>query len=232
MISAVVCSKNRTGHLEQAIKSWIACPEIDEIIVLDWGSDDPIVIAHNKVKVYRTDQKLWHLTKAYNVAVQLACGEQILKLDADYVLDKEFLTRHKLRHGMFYSGQSVKSKNHCQGLILFWKKDFILCNGYNERLVVWGYDDTDLSDRLKKLGLTSEIIDFHFISHLDHSDVERMRYSSYTSIARMPLVYRNNKNSCEKNPWTFRDKMTNLSEVHIENSRIDFSKREVKEASK
>jgi glycosyltransferase involved in cell wall biosynthesis len=213
MISAVVCSKNRTKNLEQAVNSWLNIPEIDEIIILDWGSDIPVDIKHKKIRLFRVEQKLWHLTKAYNVAIQLSNGEQILKLDADYVLYPEFLKEHKLQNGMFYTGISDYAKTSCQGLLFCWKKDFLKCNGYDERIAAWGYDDSDLTDRLIQLGLISNVINFDLIEHIPHTDLDRVKYYEYNLPHRMHLICNRNKNKCKSNPWTKKNKMTVLTEL-------------------
>ena len=41
-ISLVTCAMNRTQNLLRALPSWLANPEISEIVVVDWSSDMPV----------------------------------------------------------------------------------------------------------------------------------------------------------------------------------------------
>ncbi|MBI1171868.1 hypothetical protein GC209_10730 [bacterium] len=41
-ISIVTCCMNRNDNLKKAIPSWLANPEISEIIIVDWSSDHPV----------------------------------------------------------------------------------------------------------------------------------------------------------------------------------------------
>ena len=43
-----------------------------------------------------------------------------------------------------------------------WKKDFIIVNGYNEDMVGWGFEDSELSVRLINKGLFKKIKVFSF----------------------------------------------------------------------
>lgn len=52
----------------------------------------------------------------------------------------------------------------------FWKKDFIAVNGYDEDMVGWGWEDSDINLRLQNLGLIGTAIRFGGYSyHLFHS---------------------------------------------------------------
>jgi hypothetical protein len=215
MISAVVCSKNRIENLQQALASWLRCSALDEIVVLDWGSDVPIILEHPRVKYFRVAQQHWHLSKAYNVAMQLTQGDQLLKLDADYVLREDFLQKHQLTPGMFYTGIAPQAKIHCQGLLFCWKADFLKCNGYNERILSWSYDDSDINNRLCQMGLLPHAIDFDCIDHLEHSDIQRVKYTPFPSVRRMHTLRARTIRQSEINPWTQRDKMTCLADLQL-----------------
>ena len=41
-ISLVTCCRDREANLVRALASWLACPEIAEIVVVDWSSKTPV----------------------------------------------------------------------------------------------------------------------------------------------------------------------------------------------
>ena len=46
-------------------------------------------------------------------------------------------------------------------------------NGYNERIVTYGYDDEDLIRRLRESGLTARPLELDTLRHIPHSDESR-----------------------------------------------------------
>lgn len=86
MLSAVIITKNEAGHIARCLESisWV-----DEIIVLDSGSeDDTVAISHQYTdKVYQTDWPGFGIQKQR--AVNKAGGDWILSIDADEVVSPE-----------------------------------------------------------------------------------------------------------------------------------------------
>jgi hypothetical protein len=66
-------------------------------------------------------------------------------------------------------------RNGTSGTSLFWKQDFSIVNGYDERMQGWGYDDYDFYIRL--LMTCASRIDFpqNVIKHIHHSDEDRVK---------------------------------------------------------
>lgn len=206
-VSAVVCCKNRYNNLIESIKSWLTLDSITEIIVLDFGSDIPIKlpIISNKIKLYRYESKYWHLTKAYNIAIQLSTKNIILKLDSDYVLGSNFFINNAINNQEFLSGTN-KDKKLC-GLLMLHRRDFFKINGYNERIINYGWDDNDIRHRLLKSGLRHKKLNTKDITHIDHNNFSRVAYQPNPHIERIKSILDNQKESID-NPWTIKDSMS------------------------
>lgn len=209
-ISAIVCVKNRTNNLLKSLYSWLKIPKITEIIILDFGSEIPVKIPHlsDRIKLYRYESKFWHLTKAYNIASQLSTKNIIMKLDADYYLDKFFLTHNKLPKDKksFVCGKIQKPWNLC-GFLFVHRENFFAVNGYNERIINYGYDDYDIYIRLESIGLKRIFLNSDFITHLPHDESNRTLFQPQKHISKHNSN-KNNKKIAIEQPWTHKDKMS------------------------
>lgn len=206
-VSAVVCCKNRQENLLKALKSWLKIKEITEIIILDFGCDEPINLSinDNRIKLYRYESKYWHLSKAYNIAIQLATKPYILKLDCDYDLNQAFLLHNKIICGQtFIAGPQGHST---RGLMLVSRYDFFKVNGYNERIINWGGDDTDIYDRLKGIGLIEIKASKETVKHIPHPEKLRTKYVPNPNLNRR-VTDQTNIRISKNNPWTVLDKMS------------------------
>jgi glycosyltransferase involved in cell wall biosynthesis len=205
-VSAIVCCKNRSENLFISLESWLKIKQITEIIILDFGSDTVLRLPFNdsRIKLYRYESVYWHLSKAYNIAIQLSTKNIILKLDCDYYLNPNFLVSNKLSSNEFIVG---KNGNSTRGLLFTHKKNFFSINGYNERIINWGGDDTDIYRRLIKFGLKEKIVIPNTIKHLPHKENLRTKYVPNPAINRHSS---GRKNIVEgiNNPWTLLDKMS------------------------
>jgi len=193
MISIIVSCMNRTQNLLESIASWVDSHKyIDDIIVVDWSSSIPVFdnkiikkyLLDQKIKLLRVeDQKFYSIAKANNFAFSNAKNNIVLKIDADYKLinsswlDNIFLYKNKLIfdadnkkyfiHGHWSFSESLT------GFLLINKEDFLF---YNENMTGWGYEDTDLYNRVSSSGVFP-IIFFNikdYIKHLDHTEDDRV----------------------------------------------------------
>jgi len=93
-ISVICACKNRSDTLKVTLNSWLTFKEIDEIIIVDWSSDEPIdylTKIDERIKIIRvSNQKYFNQPQPLNLAASLAKGEYILKLDTDYLLNPYF----------------------------------------------------------------------------------------------------------------------------------------------
>lgn len=183
-ISLVTCCMNRSENLLNALRSWMACPEIDEILIVDWSSDQPVAqalqaagMSDPRLRILRVeDEPRWVLSYAFNAGFRLARHAQILKADADIVLTSDFFARNPLRSGQFIAGNwrnASAGQEHINGFFFVHKSDLAAVGGFNEFITTYGWDDDDLYSRIEQQGLTRIDVDPETLHHQDHSDVER-----------------------------------------------------------
>lgn len=181
-ISLVVVTKNRTENLIECLPSWLDIARITEYIIIDYSSDVPLkddprikTILENgsNIKIYRVDnEEQFNLGKAYNLGVDFATNNIILKIDADYrCKNSGFLkyTPYRQMLKSFIRGDWNFHENpHLCGFCMFAKDSFVY---YREDLNGWGYDDLDFYNRMIQSGLR-EIVFFNmddYIEHIDHA---------------------------------------------------------------
>ena len=188
-ISIIACCMNRNRNLLLSISQWVRCKDINEIIIVDWTSTVEVketikdVLKSSKIKITIirvTNASKWILTTAYNLAAKYTNYDKILKLDCDNFISLNFAKYHKLdalkASSCFYSGNWEEARNenekHLNGVIYLYRKDFFAVGGYNEYIQSYGWDDSDLYLRLKKIAINLYINNNH-VSHIEHSDLER-----------------------------------------------------------
>ena len=177
-ISLITAVKNRINTLAEALPTWINQPEIDEIVIVDWSSDQSLASLIEKYQDGRIclavvkNQPKWILSQAFNLAARLATKDQILKIDADVKILSGFFTSHMLKPGLFYSGNWAlgrdENEKHLNGMVYLYAHDFFKVNGYNEYIKSYGWDDTDLYQRLEASGLTRVDFSPGALYHIPH----------------------------------------------------------------
>jgi GT2 family glycosyltransferase len=183
-ISLVTCSMNRSANLVRAMKSWISCPEVSEIVVVDWSSDRPVAdeirsagIFDARVRVIRVENEpRWILSYAFNLGFRFAQYENILKVDADIIIDPAFFERTILAPGYFFAGNwrtAAEGQAYVNGFFYVHRSDLAAVGGFNEYIRTYGWDDDDIYGRLESHGARRLDLDQSLIEHLPHSDEER-----------------------------------------------------------
>ncbi len=182
-ISLFTAVKNRAESLEEALQTWITHKQIDEIIIVDWDSNEsmiPLVEKYQNGKIFLAvvqDQPRWILSLAFNLAARLTRHSIILKIDADTKILPGFFEHHWLTPGIFYCGNWRLARNeneaHLNGNLFLYRQDFFKVNGYNEFIKTYGWDDSDLFDRLESSGLIRKDLDPDHLNHIEHD--ERMK---------------------------------------------------------
>jgi len=233
-ISLFTALKNRSSLFEKALASWVLIDDIDEIIVVDWSSDESIkpiidIYQNGKIKlIHVLDQKGWSQPIAFNLASRFTSKDKILKIDADIELGKDFFVYNILLPNHFMTGNYLTARNenesHLNGTIFLYRDDFFKVNCYNESLVVYGYDDSDLYNRLEEIGLIKDDFNFDTLHHIEHGGrttfqfpseiLENLNDCEWSS--HSILINRYLSNYCRK--WSKSDKMVNFSI-----DRVDFN---------
>jgi hypothetical protein len=124
--NSIICAcMDRNHHLEKSLPTWINANP-DEIIIIDWGSKTsirPIIEKYNQsnkiilITISGVDQ--WILTRPYNLAAKFAKYRNILKLDCDSKLDKNFFQYHNLgleSHNLGLESHNLGLDSHNLGL--------------------------------------------------------------------------------------------------------------------
>eukprot|EP00958_Prasinococcus_capsulatus_P006389 scaffold603_cov404-Prasinococcus_capsulatus_cf.AAC.63 len=141
-LSIVVACKDRAQLLQQALASWLELPEIAEIIVVDWSSEEPLqdVLSTQlddakqagTLKIITVSgERHWVLSRAYNLGAQFTTGDVVIKCDSESLLKRTFVQAHSLARlplGHFYRGYgsnaSDANEEHLNGLAAFHRTDF------------------------------------------------------------------------------------------------------------
>lgn len=184
-ISLVTCAMNREENLLRALATWLACPEIAEIVIIDWSSTAPVAealaragIADPRIRLVRVEgEPRWVLSWAFNAGFRLAKGDRILKADADIVLDGGFFAQNHLAPGRFIAGNwrnAEEGQAHVNGFFFVHRADLAAVGGFNEQITTYGWDDDDLYTRLVEAGAERQDVAAGTIRHLDHSDEARL----------------------------------------------------------
>lgn len=185
-ISIITAVKNRDENLMIALKSWLKNRMVNEVIIVDWNSENQISQKIREFKDKRIvlievkNKKDWALSEAFNLAARFSTKEKILKLDADIILKKDFFDKNILNKKEFICGDYRILKKEEKGLfgisgtLFCFREDFFSIGGYDELIRSYGRDDLVLYDELKDQGLIQRGIDLESLEHLEHNDEKRI----------------------------------------------------------
>jgi hypothetical protein len=194
--SILTCCMNRNKNLKIALPTWLACPSVDEIVIVDWSSEEkvediiPEYTNGKKIKIIRAEeQERWVLSWAFNLGSKFISYDSLAKIDADVLITPDFFTSHLLNGVEFYHGSwrvaRTDNELHLNGQLLCKTKDFHEVNGYHEGITSYGWDDDDLYGRLIQKGLDEKYIDNNKIHHLVTKNIERSSgQEEFTEVAK------------------------------------------------
>jgi len=210
---SVICGvKDRTEHLFEVLHTWTACPEIGEIVIIDWSSKSPLYFpVEPLVNTVRVDgEELWQPGPCFNLGLQMATKPYVLKLDADVKIeDREFFTKHPIIPRAFYAGNHQRAKDeneaHLSGAVYAARADLLDVGGWNERITTYGYDDDDLYERLMLSGCTRINLNHKTLYHIPHSDAIRLQ-SQPKRVFNVHGEAMFNRSLAHDNPWKKSDK--------------------------
>lgn len=182
-ISVIIPCKNRIDHLRESLPRVFRQSYQDlEVIIVDYNC--PQQSGEWAEKTFKctvvycdVESGEWSLSAARNQGFLHSTGEVILFLDADTLLDNEFIIQSflQMKPGMFMTGLTQPPWNGC-GCMMVYRKDFICSLGYNEALKAWGYEDIDMYTRLEKQGLKRVEFSPNLIINIPHSDEIRNEF--------------------------------------------------------
>lgn len=173
MLSVICGVRNRLENLTKALPTWLEADGVDEVVITDWNSREPIVYEHERVRIVRvTNVNYWSSPQAFNIAARFANGDIYAKLDADYrILNTCLFSKIGLEPGVFINGGGKLGP--LNGFFYLYADDFWRVNGFDERLHGYGWEDTDMFWRLRRSGLRlKEFDDKQNMEHLPHKEQE------------------------------------------------------------
>ena len=186
-VSLVAGCMNREENLLKVIGSWLET-EASEIVIVDWSSESELwpklaEISDPRLKVIRIDnEKHWVAAHALNVGLRFASHELVFRIDCDIELSKDFLKvnspqRGELVRGFWKSGlaHGGEGQQFIQGTFGAFKTDLREANYYDERILTYGWEDSELYLRLTHdLGLAAKQIDARSLRHIEQSEKQRL----------------------------------------------------------
>lgn len=186
-VSIVTVSMNRTCHLRHSVKAAAKMREHIEHIVLDYGSTEEVkrsdLPLDTRIKLCRArnDTGRWWLTHSYNLAFALASGDFILKLDADIILEENYLdlllktiaeTRaHMLCNRLTLQDWGLPNNSFTtNGLFICKRKSLEEIRGFNPYIQGWGWDEIDLYGRFFLAGYPVSRLPSQGVRVIEHDD--------------------------------------------------------------
>lgn len=182
-ISIISAVKNREEHFLRSYKSWLSCGCVDEVVVVDWGSNRPIseiVEKEDRLKIIQVNKghaKYWAFSQAFNLAARFATGDSFVVMNADEILvnPNQLCEISAPTDKFYYEGTSWDSeKAHGVYFLYVLKSMFWSINGYHEDLIGYGYEDVDLRRRLEKYGAELKTYDIQ-VEHIAHEARHKSR---------------------------------------------------------
>jgi hypothetical protein len=199
--SIVSCCMNRNRNLKKALATWVKLP-VDEIIIVDWSSVEPVIdtvaeFNDSRIKVIRVDNEpKWILTYGFNVGLRFASYSKVYKFDADIEVSEDFLILNQITTNQFVRGywksaleEGLASQVYVNGSFGCYKKNLLDIGFYNELIRTYGWDDSDLYERLSsECGLATKYLDFKSVVHLEQEAAERIANQDVNPDAFLDLI--------------------------------------------
>jgi len=186
---------NRLHHIKHTLPKNISdnlSYPTAEFVLLDYNSTDGLgdwvqenmqhYIEAGILKYYRTNDPLYfNRSHSRNMVFQLCEGELICNVDADnytghgfaHYINQSFQEDADIFLASTFNEEYLAFKD-AYGRFCAWKKDFTAIGGYDEAMNSYGHEDTDLYDRLARLGRKEiNMTNKDFLHSISHTDQER-----------------------------------------------------------
>jgi len=164
LVAACKLSKSRSSNFERALQSWLRVRGLSRIIIVDWQSEVPVKsILHNSrvdrvrivvKEITNTPALDWRIGPAVNLALEDVTTGITLKVDCDTLLHPDFLVHNSLstvgfRYGDYRNAIKDRNDNHLNGVFMAFTAHLRDVHAFDERLSLYGWDDSDLYLRLE-----------------------------------------------------------------------------------
>lgn len=174
-IGIVTACMDRHENLLKVLPNWLEL-EVNEIIIVDWSSRVAIkelistkIAADKRIKVIRVDgEKEWILTHAYNLGFKYSKSRFIAKLDCDHIVSSEIFKSIALKEYELYRFNHFTQDSGINGAFIICSKLLNRVNSFDERIVTYGFDETDLFRRASEHAKVVIQLEERFVCHLIH----------------------------------------------------------------
>lgn len=100
-----------TERVEACLRSFVAldAPSVTEILIVDFGSREPVAIPDNispMIRTLRLEAKVWSLAEAINAGVMVASNSLIAKTDADILISPQSRDEFERMAALISSGSA------------------------------------------------------------------------------------------------------------------------------
>jgi glycosyltransferase involved in cell wall biosynthesis len=205
-LCAITTCKGRLEHVKQTLPALSALRDC-EIVVVDYdcpdGVGDWVRRAYPEVRVVQVaDRPLFNISEARNLgAAAAAKSEWLMFVDADVMVAPELRDRIEplMQPGVFLSPRPRPPE--LWGALVVAKADFDAIGGYDEAFEGWGWEDFDITERLRLSGLDERTFDGDLLTSLHHADADRIRFHAIADPVlngRLNLVYLTVKNDLRR----------------------------------
>ncbi len=154
--------------------------------------DGDIIMNNSFIEDHLTFAEKGHYLFGSRVNIQ----EKLLsKLFSNKILSFNFFSKGIKKRGrtiripflmQFAKSVSQRSKKLRGCNMSFWKEDFIKINGFNESLVGWGIDDSEMIQRLHNIGIKGKRLKFAGIAyHIYHKEQSKSHIEINNEIERL-----------------------------------------------
>lgn len=219
-ITMYVHLMNRNENVIKNLPNWLT-QKFNELILLDWSSKEPVadipnIFNDSRVRVVRVEgQDKFMRTLAQNLATQMARFKHVFKIDSDVSFKGNFFAKHPLKQGEFWVGDWHQGRDfnerHLHGEIYYHIDDFFRVNGYDERILAYGHDDTNLKDRMLLAGLTKKVFSYNQIHHQEHP--QESRATNQDMVHPMVKTYENRILTGVREIWQGNQTMLTYTKV-------------------
>lgn len=178
-VSIVTSSMNRHSNIIISLYNWLSFDNITEIIIVDWCSDEMIEDLiptniklnpnYNKIKIITVrNYNKWVLSYAFNLGFYHCTKNIVLKLDSDISLSQDFFDKNYIKNNEYAHG-TWKDVSSFNGQFLCFRNDLNKIKWFDQIIVTYGWDDSDLYERMNKI-CKEKIIDPSTLYHIDGND--------------------------------------------------------------
>lgn len=219
-VSVITACMNRNDMLVRVLPTWLEVEGVAEVIVVDWSSGDRVRDALEESFGEALDPRVrvvsvqgmehWVLSHAINLAAEVATSARLLKVDCDTEVRPGLVARHPDAEQAFYTGswEQARTENelHLNGIMLVRRADFWAVNGFNEHMVTYGYDDTDLYLRLERRGMVHDTIRLELAVHLQHGNARRQKRAEEAELPVKARIHLNRLMLMKQPQWSKGDR--------------------------